>query len=54
MNFVMNEAGRFIEIQGTAEGSAFSEQDMLAMTQLARHGIEQLIVRQRQALETTP
>jgi len=54
MNFVMNETGRFIEIQGTAEGSAFSEQDMLAMTQLARHGIEQLIVRQRQALETTP
>src|SRR3989338_4158134 len=54
MNFVMNEAGRFIELQGTAEREAFSEQDMLAMTQLARHWIEQLIVRQRQALETTP
>ena len=51
MNFVMNETGRFIEIQGTAEGDAFSEDDMLAMTKLARHGIEQLIARQRDALE---
>ena len=50
MNFVMNETGRFIEIQGTAEGDAFSEDDMLAMTKLARHGIEQLIARQRDAL----
>ncbi len=51
MNFVMNETGRFIEIQGTAEGDAFSEDDMLAMTKLARRGIEQLIARQRDALE---
>ncbi|MBI3574372.1 MAG: ribonuclease PH [Gammaproteobacteria bacterium] len=50
MNFVMNETGRFIEIQGTAEGDAFSEDDMLAMTKLARHGIAQLIARQREAL----
>ncbi len=51
MNFVMNEQGRFIEIQGTAEGNTFSEDEMLAMTKLARHGIEQLIARQREALE---
>ncbi|HLD14932.1 MAG TPA: ribonuclease PH [Burkholderiales bacterium] len=50
MNFVMNETGRFIEIQGTAEGDAFSEDDMLAMTKLARRGIEQLIAHQREAL----
>ena len=50
MNFVMNETGRFIEIQGTAEGDAFSEDEMLAMTKLARHGIEQLIARQHEAL----
>ena len=50
MNFVMNETGRFIEIRGTAEGDAFSEDEMLAMTKLARHGIEQLIARQRDAL----
>jgi len=51
MNFVMNETGRFIEIQGTAERESFSEDEMLAMTKLARHGIEQLIARQREALE---
>ena len=50
MNFVMNETGRFIEIQGTAEGDAFSEDEMLAMTKLARRGIEQLIARQHEAL----
>jgi ribonuclease PH len=50
MNFVMNEQGRFIEIQGTAEGEAFSEEEMTAMTRLARRGIEQLIARQREAL----
>ena len=51
MNFVMNETGRFIEIQGTAERDAFSEEEMAAMMKLARHGIEQLIARQREALE---
>ncbi len=50
MNFVMNEAGRFIELQGTAEREAFSEEEMAAMTKLARHGIAQLIARQREAL----
>jgi ribonuclease PH len=50
MNFVMNEAGGFIEIQGTAEGEAFSDEQMLAMTRLARAGIAQLIAEQRQAL----
>ncbi len=51
MNFVMNETGHFIEVQGTAEGFAFSEEEMLAMTKLARRGIEQLIARQREALD---
>jgi ribonuclease PH len=50
MNFVMNEQGRFIEIQGTAEGEAFTEEEMTAMTKLARRGIEQLIAEQRRAL----
>lgn len=50
MNFVMNEAGRFIEVQGTAERGAFSEDEMTAMAKLARHGIAQLIARQREAL----
>lgn len=50
MNFVMNADGNFIEMQGTAEGAAFSEQEMLAMTQLARAGITELIAKQRAAL----
>jgi ribonuclease PH len=50
MNFVMNEAGGFIEIQGTAERESFSEDEMLAMTRLARTGITRLIDEQRKAL----
>jgi ribonuclease PH len=50
MNFVMNEAGGFIEIQGTAEGEAFSLGEMQAMTALAQAGIAELIRLQRTAL----
>ncbi len=51
MNFVMTEQGRFIEVQGTAEGAeAFSEDEMTAMTRLARGGIERLFAEQRAAL----
>mgnify|MGYP000011627900 CR=1 FL=1 len=50
MNFVMTEAGGFIEIQGTAEGEAFSAAEMQAMTTLAQKGIAQLIEQQRAAL----
>ncbi len=50
MNFVMGEDGRFIEIQGTAEGATFSLEEMLAMAELARKGTAQLIAHQRQAL----
>jgi ribonuclease PH len=50
MNFVMDDAGGFIEIQGTAEAKAFSLEEMLAMTKLAQTGIRELIARQKQAL----
>ncbi len=50
MNFVMDESERFIEIQGTAEGAPFSLDEMLAMTELARKGIRELIAHQRAAL----
>ena len=50
MNFVMDDAGGFIEIQGTAECRTFSLEDMLAMTRLAQQGIKELIARQKQAL----
>ena len=50
MNFVMTEAGEFIEVQGTAEGQAFTTEQMLAMTKLADKGIRELIGYQRKAL----
>jgi ribonuclease PH len=50
MNVVMNEAGAFIEIQGTAEGHAFRKDELNAMLELAEHGINQLIEKQQQAL----
>jgi len=53
MNFVMDDAGGFIEIQGTAETKTFSLEEMLAMTKLAQAGIRELIARQKQALEFT-
>lgn len=50
MNFVMDDKGKFIEIQGTAETAAFTEQEMLAMTALAKQGIADLIEKQKQSL----
>ena len=50
MNIVMNEAGRFIEIQGTAEGHAFSEDEFAEMIGLAKTGIDHIITAQDEAL----
>ena len=50
MNIVMNEAGRFIEVQGTAEGHAFTDDEFAAMIGLARTGIEEILVAQNEAL----
>ncbi len=50
MNIVMNEADRFVEVQGTAEGHAFTSDEFTAMLDLARHGIGQIIVAQDEAL----
>ncbi len=51
MNVVMNDAGAFIEIQGTAEGHAFRMEELQAMLALAGGGISQLLQKQREALE---
>ena len=51
MNFVMNDEKLFIEIQGTAEHSPFSEVEMQNMTATAVKGIEELIRLQRLARE---
>lgn len=50
MNIVMNEAGKFIEVQGTAEGHAFSDDEFTAMVELARKGIGEIIAAQNEAL----
>jgi ribonuclease PH len=50
MNVVMTSAGGFVEIQGTAEGVAFSRDDMNVMLDLATHGIVQLIEKQNEVL----
>jgi len=49
MNVVMNDAGAFIEIQGTAEGHAFRRDELDAMLELASAGSAQLIEYQRQS-----
>ena len=50
MNVVMNEAGRFIEVQGTAEGNAFSRDEFDAMLELAGRGIAEIIEQQNVAI----
>jgi len=50
MNVVMTDTGKFIEIQGTAEGEPFSHEEMLAMLALAKDGIEEIIIEQKKAL----
>ena len=50
MNVVMTGAGHFIEVQGTAEGAAFSRVEMNQLLDLADGGIRQLIVAQKTAL----
>ncbi len=51
MNVVMNEAGAYIEVQGTAEGHAFHPEELNAMLALASEGIADLVIKQREALE---
>ena len=50
MNVIMTEAGGFVEIQGTAEGETFSQEELSSMLALASKGIKELIVLQKAAL----
>ena len=49
-NFVMTGAGGIVEIQGTAEGEPFTEQDLAALLGLARAGIGSLVAMQKAAV----
>ena len=50
MNVVMTGAGGFVEVQGTAEGAAFSRKELDALLALADKGIRELVGLQKQAL----
>ncbi len=50
MNVVMTGTGHFVEVQGTAEGAAFSRREMDALLALAEQGIGELVVLQKAAL----
>jgi ribonuclease PH len=51
MNVVMTGAGNFVEVQGTAEGAAFSRREMDALLALAEKGIRELVVLQGDSLQ---
>lgn len=50
MNVIMTEAGKFVEIQGTAEEDPYSRQELDQMLALAEQGISELIEKQKAAL----
>ena len=54
MNVVMTGAGRFVEVQGTAEGMAFSRSELEGLVDLAASGISQLHAAQADLLATAP
>jgi ribonuclease PH len=49
-NFVMTGKGGIVEVQGTAEGKPFSEEEFLSLMRLARGGVEQLVALQKSAI----
>ena len=49
-NFVMTGKGGIVEVQGTAEGTPFSQAELIDLLTLARGGIEQLVALQKQAI----
>ena len=49
-NFVMTGAGGIVEVQGTAEGEPFSQDDFLQLLALARKGVDELVTLQKSAI----
>ena len=50
MNFVMTGAGKFIEVQGTAEAAPFTRRQMEKMAELAEQGIKELLKTQKKVI----
>ena len=51
MNLVMTGAGRFVEVQGTAEGNPFSKESLDTLLRLGEKGIRELLAAQKKVLE---
>jgi ribonuclease PH len=50
MNVVMTETGGFVEVQGTAEGAPYTQDELNSMLALAKKGIEELTAIQKASL----
>lgn len=51
-NVVMTEAGEFVEVQGSGEEAVFSAEQMSAMLELSRKGVDEIVSLQKQAILT--
>ena len=51
MNFILTESGKIVEIQGTAEGEPFTEDQFNELLELGKQGIKQIIAKQKEALQ---
>ena len=54
MNVVMTGAGTFVEVQGTAEGAAFTRTELDLMLALAEGGIREIVAAQRSMVAEAP
>jgi len=49
-NFVMTGSGGLVELQGSAEGAPFSEEEFIGMLRFAKKGCEELVAAQKAAI----
>ena len=49
-NFVITGSGGLVEVQGTAEGAPFSEEELLSLLKLAKDGVSKLVALQKAAV----
>jgi ribonuclease PH len=54
MNIVMTASDRFVEVQGTAEGLAFTRPDLNALLDLAQSGIKEIVAAQQEMVSVAP
>jgi len=54
LNLVMTESGRIVEVQGSAEGEAFSREDLETFLEMGEKGIKEVLKYQRESLNAIP